>query len=160
MKNSLQLLTLSLFVAFILFGCGADTPVTNSGGPNNTDTTFEAYVIIAPVSGPADTLYFTDRNLCTGSYSNSANNTYCILNDTVSHQSVSLTFEGNTTGSPAFTFGFLSYLGGSYSGSGITGAVSLYEAVAGKIKGTFTGTFSDGSSSYQGRGVFTLKRTQ
>ena len=117
-------------------------------------------IILTPTGGSADTLYFTDRNLCTGSYSNSANNTYCILNDTVLHQSVSLTFDGNTTGSPAFTFGFLSYSGGSYNGSGVTGTVLLYEAIGGKIKGSFSGTFSDGTASYQGSGGFTVRRTQ
>lgn len=106
-----------LFISLFLFSCGTDTPVTNSGVPNNADPT-------------------------------------------VSSQSVSLTFDGKSTGSPAFTFGFLSYNGGNYSGSGITGTVSLYETVGGKIKGSFSGTFSDGTTTNQGSGKFTVYRTQ
>lgn len=149
-----------LFISLFLFGCGTDTPITNSGGPNNTDTTFAAYIILSLGGSPVDTLRFTDRNLCTGSYSSSQNNTYFLLNDTLTSQSLSLTFAGNTTGSPAFTFSFLSYMSGSYNGSGITGAVTIYEAVGGKIKGTFAGTFSDGTTTYQGSGEFTVYRTQ
>lgn len=74
--------------------------------------------------------------------------------------SLSTSFTGNTTGNPAFTFGFLSYMGGSFNGSGINGSVILYENVGGKIKGTYAGTFSDGTTSYQVNAFFTVIRTQ
>lgn len=147
-----------LIVSLLFYHCGTDNLVQNNGGPGNTDTTFSAYVILSLGGTAVDTLYFTDRNLCTGSYSSSQNNTYCLLNDTAASQSISVSFTGNTTGSPAFTFGFLSYQSGSFNGSGITGTVTLYEAVGGKIKGTYTGTFSDGITSYSVSAVFTITR--
>lgn len=160
MKTIILFLSITLFTSILFYCCGTNPVVINNPPGGNADTTFSSYIILTPASGPADTLRFTDRNLCTGSYSSSQNNTYCLLNDTLTSQSLSLTFAGNTTGSPAFTFGFLSYMSGSYNGSGITGTVTIYEAVGGKIKGTFAGTFSDGTTSYQGRGVFTARRTQ
>jgi len=51
-------------------------------------------------------------------------------------------------------------MGGSFSGSGLTGSVILYESVGGKIKGTYTGSFSDGTTSYQVNAFFTVIRTQ
>jgi len=146
--------------AILLYHCGSENPLVNSGGPGNTDTTFSAYVILSLGGTAVDTLYFTDRNLCTGSYSSASNNTYCLLNDTATSQSISASFTGNATGNPAFTFGFLSYMGGSFSGSGLTGSVILYESVGGKIKGTYTGSFSDGTTSYQVNAFFTVIRTQ
>ena len=157
MKTLIFFLPLILLFFLFLDGCGSNNPVTNP--QNNTDTSFVNYIIITPASGPSDTLHFTNRNQVTGSYSSSTNDTYCLLNDTVSSQSVSFTFNGNTAGSPAFTFGFLSYMSGSYSASAISGTVTLYETVGGKIKGTFSGTFTGGSASYQGRGEFTVFRT-
>ncbi len=158
--KTIKLFLPALFITLLFYSCG-NTPVTVPNPPGgNADTTFAAYIILSLGGSPVDTLYFTDRNLCTGSYSSSQNNTYCLLNDTLTSQSLSLTFAGNTTGSPAFTFSFLSYMSGSYNGSGITGAVTIYEAVGGKIKGTFAGTFSDGTTTYQGSGEFTVYRTQ
>ena len=159
------MLTLKYFLTIIsisvlLYGCGTETPLQNNGGNNAGDTTFSAYVILKLGGTAVDTLYFTDRTLCTGSYSSSSNNTYCLLNDTSTSQSISASFTGNATGNPAFTFGFLSYMGGSFNGSGITGTVSLYESVGGKIKGTYSGTFSDGTTSYQVNAFFTVIRTQ
>ena len=149
-----------LISAIFLYHCGTETLLQNNGGNNSGDTTFSSYIILSLGGTAVDTLYFTDRNLCTGSYSSSSNNTYCLLNDTASSQSISASFTGNTTGNPAFTFGFLSYMAGSFTGSGITGSVTLYENVGGKIKGTYAGTFSDGTISYQVNGFFTVIRTQ
>lgn len=160
MKTLKLFLPITVFIALFCIGCGNDTPVNNGNGPGNTDTSFTAYVIITPTGGTADTVYFTDRNLSTGSYSSSQNNTYCILNDTINSNSVSVTFAGSDIGNPAFTFGYISYSGGGLSDVTISGTVILYETVGGKIKGTFSGTFSDGTTSYQCSGVFTCKRTQ
>ncbi len=159
MKTLKTFLPIILFAALFFYHCGNNNPATNNT-PLNNDTTFVNYIIVTPAGGSSDTLFFTDRNLCRGSYSSAQNNTYCIMNDTASSQSVSVTFEGNAAGSPAFTFGFLSYMGGSYSATSITGSVSLYEAVGGKIKGTFSGMFTDGVTTYQCRGEFTVYRTQ
>lgn len=153
-------LQVTLFISIFFYSCGSITPSNPNPPPGNADTTFSSYIILTPASGPADTLHFTERTVCTGTYFTAQHNTYCLMRDTVTSQSLSLTFAGNTTGSPAFTFGFLSYMSGSYNGSGITGTVTIYEAVGGKIKGTFAGTFSDGTTSYQGRGVFTVRRIQ
>jgi len=147
-------------ITIVLCSCGGDTPLQNSGGNNSGDTTFSSYIILSLGGTAVDTLYFTDRNLCTGSYSSSSNSTYCLLNDTSTSQSISASFTGKTTGNPSFTFGFLSYMGGSFNGSGITGTVTLYESVGGKIKGTYNGTFSDGTTSYQVNAFFTVIRTQ
>ncbi len=159
MKTLKLFLPLTLLMCVILCNCGNNNLSTNST-PMNSDTSFVNYIIIIPTGGSPDTLFFTNRDLCRGSYSGTQNNTYCIMNDTALSQSVSVTFDGNAAGSPAFTFGFLSYMGGSYSATSITGSVSLYEAVGGKIKGTFSGTFSDGVTIYQCRGEFTVYRTQ
>ena len=159
MKTLKYYLTI-LFVSAAVYNCGTENVVNNPGGPGNTDTSFNAYVILSLGSSAVDTLYFTDRNLCIGSYSSSSNSTYCLLNDTAASQSISVSFTGNTTGNPAFTFGFLSYMGGSFNGSGITGSVTLYESVGGKIKGTYNGTFSDGTISYTVNAVITVTRTQ
>ena len=149
-----------LIVSVAIYNCGTESVVNNPGGPGNTDTSFSAYVILSLGGSAVDTLYFADRNLCIGSYSSSSNSTYCLLNDTATSQSISASFTGNTTGNPAFTFGFLSYMGGSFNGSGITGSVTLYESVGGKIKGTYNGSFSDGSTNYQVNAFFTVIRTQ
>lgn len=160
MKTLKTFLPSMLFAALFFYHCGTENPAQNSGVPQGTDTIFTAYVILSLGGSAVDTLYFTDRNLCTGSYSSSLNTTYCILNDTAASQSISVSFTGNTTGNPAFTFGFLSYQGGSFNGSAITGSVTLYEGVGGKIKGTYTGSFSDGTTSYQVNAFFTVIRTQ
>lgn len=149
-----------IFISFFLCSCGNENPVVNSAGPNNTDTAFSSYVILTPAGGSADTLFFTDRNLCSGSYSSSQNNTYCLLNDTISNNSASVTFEGNSAGSPAFTFGYISYNGNGLNGTAISGIVTIYDAVGGKIKGTFSGTYTGSSITYQVNGEFTVKRTQ
>ena len=150
-----------LFITMLFYSCGSESPVTNNGGgQNNTDTVFSSYVILTPSGGSSDTIYFTDRSLCRGSYSSSQNNTYCLLNDTVSGSSASVTFEGGTTGSPAFTFGFISYNGESLSGSALSGTVSLYESIGGKIKGTHAGTYTGISNTYLVNAVFTVIRTQ
>ncbi|MBZ0204131.1 MAG: hypothetical protein IT281_06775 [Ignavibacteria bacterium] len=159
MKTIKLFLPPALLMCVILCSCGNNNPVTNSTS-QNIDTPFVNYIIVIPTGGSADTLYFTDRNLCRGSYSGTQNNTYCLMNDTATSQSVSVTFDGNAAGSPAFTFGFLSYMGGSFTATSITGSVSLYEAVGGKIKGSFSGTFTDGAATYQCRGEFTVNRTQ
>jgi hypothetical protein len=156
----LKQVTVLFLSSLFLYHCGNESPVQNNGGNNPEDTTFSSFIIISLGGTSVDTLYFTDRNLCTGSYSSSSNNTYCLLNDSASSQSISASFTGNTTGNPAFTFGFLSYAGGSFNGSGITGTVTIYESVGGKIKGTYTGTFSDGTISYQVNTFFTVIRTQ
>lgn len=158
MKTLKLFLPLTLLMCIILCSCGNNNPATNNA-PINNDTSFVNYIIITPTGGSSDTLFFTDRNLCRGSYSGTQNNTYCIMNDTASSQSVSVTFDGNAAGSPAFTFGFLSYMGGSFTASSIAGSVSLYEAVGGKIKGKFNGTFSGGVTAYQCSGEFTVNRT-
>lgn len=159
MKTLKYYLTI-LFVSAAVYNCGTENVVNNPGGPGNTDTSFSAYIILSLGGSAVDTLYFTDRNLCTGSYSSSSNSTYCLLNDTSTSQSISASFTGNTTGNPVFTFGFLSYMSGSFNGSGITGSVTLFETVGGKIKGTYSGTFSDGTISYQVNAFFTVIRTQ
>ena len=159
-KKLIQLLFAVCLIIMIAYGCGTDTPIQNNGGNNPVDTTFSSYVILSLGGTAVDTLFFTDRNSCTGSYSSSSNSTYCLLNDTSTSQSISASFTGNTTGNPAFTFGFLSYAGGSFNGSGITGSVALYESAGGKIKGTYNGTFSDGTTSYQVNAFFTVIRTQ
>ena len=146
-----------LFSALIFFGCGNNS-ATGPNSPNSPDTSYVNYIILTPAGGVSDTLRFTDRSHTTGYYTSSSNSTYCLLNDTVNSQSVSLTFDGSTAGNPAFTFGFLSYNGGSYNASAISGSVSLYEAVGGKIKGAFSGTFAGGSVTYQGVGEFTAIR--
>lgn len=146
-------------VVIICAGCGSNS-VTNPNSPGSTDTSFVNYVIITPTGGSPDTLHFTDRNLCTGSFSSSQNNTYCLLNDTAQNSSVSLTFNGSSAGSPAFTFSYISNHGTGLTATTISGTVTLYETIGGKIKGTFTGTFSGGSTTYQCRGEFTVKRTQ
>ena len=150
-----------LFMVF-LSSCGeTDSPVNNNGGQgNNTDTTFSSFIILYTGGTPVDTLNFTDRNLCIGSYNSSTNSTYCLLNDTASQQNISVSFPGNTTGSFVFTFGFMTYQGGSFNGSSITGTVSLYESVGGKIKGTYNGIFSDGTTTYNIIASFTVRRTQ
>lgn len=143
-----------------IYHCGTETPLQNSGGNNPIDTTFKAYVILYTGGTPLDTLHFADRNLCTGSYSSANNSTYCLLNDTASQQNISVSFPGNTTGSFVFPFGFMTYMGGSFNGSSITGTVSLYESVGGLIKGTYNGIFSDGTTTYNIIAVFTVRRTQ
>lgn len=148
-----------LFVSVAIYNCGTENVVNNPGGPGNTDTSFSAYVILSLGSSAVDTLYFTDRNLCIGSYSSSTNSTYCLLNDTATQQNISVSFPGNTTGSFVFTFGFMTYQGGSFNGSSITGTVSLYESVGGSIKGTYNGIFSDGTTTYNIIAVFTVRRT-
>ncbi len=154
-----KILTLPVLLALLfLYGCGENNPVINNAGPNNTDTTFSSYVIITPSGGTADTLFFTDRNLCRGSYSSSQNNTYCLLNDTLSGNSSSVTFTGNTTGTPTFTFGYISYNGAGLSAVTVNGTVSIYGEVGGKIKGTFSGSYSDGVVTYVCDGVFTVTR--
>ncbi len=147
-------------LTIVLCSCGVDSPIQNSGGNNPVDTTFSAYVILYNGATPVDTLNFSDRNLCIGSYSSSSNSTYCLLNDTASQQNISVSFPGNTTGSFVFTFGFMTYQGGSYNGSSITGTVSLYESVGGLIKGTYNGIFSDGTTTYNVIASFTVRRTQ
>lgn len=159
MKTSIIILPLLLLICIILSNCGNNT-VNSINSPNGADTNTVNYIIITPTGGSSDTLFFTNQNLCRGSFSSTQNNTYCLMNDTAASQSVSVTFDGNDSGSPAFTFGFLSYLGGSYTASVISGTVSLYEAIGGKIKGKFSGTFSAGAVTYQCRGEFTVKRTQ
>jgi hypothetical protein len=160
--KTIKLFLSVVFFAVMIYHCGnGDNPVTNNGGQgNNSDTTFRSFVILYTGSTPVDTLYFADRNLCIGQYNSSTNSTYCLLNDTASQQNISVSFPGNTTGSFVFTFGFLSYQGGSYNGSSITGTVSLYESVGGKIKGTYNGIFSDGSTTYNIIASFTVRRTQ
>lgn len=158
--DNLKFVLMLIFTAISVYNCGTETPLQNNGGNHSGDTTFSSYIILNLGGTAVDTLYFTDRNLRTGSYSSSSNNTYCLLNDTASSQSISVSFTGNTTGNPAFTFGFLSYAGGSFNGSGITGSVTMYENVGGKIKGSYTGTFSDGTISYQINAFFTVLRTQ
>lgn len=157
MKTLTIFLPAIFFTVLLLNGCGANNPITSS--QNNADTSFVNYVIITPSGGSPDTLYFTDRNLCTGSYSSSQNNTYCLMNDTASNSSSSVTFTGSSTGSPAFTFGYISYYGNGLSAGSITGTVSLYESTGGKIKGTFSGPYTAGSTTYQCSGVFTVYRT-
>lgn len=159
MKTLKLILPAVFLISLLLTGCGEDTPVTNSGGPNNSDTAFSSYVIITPAGGTSDTVYFTDRNLCRGSYSSSQNNTYCLLNDTISGNSSSVTFTGNSTGTPAFTFGYISYNGTGLNAVTVNGTVSLYGDIGGKIKGTFTGSYSDGTITYQCTGEFTVIRT-
>ena len=146
-------------VVIICAGCGSNS-VTGPNSPGNADTSFVNYVIITPTGGTADTLHFTDRNLCTGSFSSSQNNTYCLLNDTTQNSSVSLTFNGSSTGSPAFTFSYISNHGSGLSAATISGTVTIYEAVGGKIKGTFAGSFSGGSVTYTCIGEFTVYRKQ
>jgi len=147
-------------IPLLICACGGDSPQQNSGGNNPVDTTFAAYVILYNGATPVDTLNFSDRNLCIGSYSSSSNSTYCLLNDTASQQNISVSFPGNTTGSFVFTFGFMTYQGGSFNGSSITGTVSVYESVGGLIKGTYNGIFSDGTTTYNIIAVFTVRRTQ
>lgn len=146
-------------ISFLLYHCGNESPAPSSPGNNIIDTAFNAYIILSTGSTPFDTVYFTDRNLCKGSYSSSQNNTYIILNDTLTSQSISVSFNGSSTGSPVFTFGYLSYAGGGYDGNGITGTISLYEAAGGKIKGIYSGVFADASASYTVNAYFTVKRT-
>ncbi len=160
MKTLKLILPAALLITFFLYGCGTETPAPSSPGPGNTDTTFEAYIILTPAGGSADTLFFADRNLCSGSYSSSQNNTYCLLNDTLSGNSSSVTFNGNSTGIPTFTFGYISYNGNGLNAVTINGTVGLYEGVGGKIKGTFSGSYSDGTITYAVSGVFTVYRTQ
>lgn len=147
-------------ITIIVYSCGGDSPLQNSGGNNPVDTSFTAYVILYNGAVPVDTLHFNDRNLCIGSYSSSTNSTYCLLNDTATQQNISVSFPGNTTGSFVFTFGFMTYQGSSFNGSSITGTVSLYESVGGLIKGTYNGIFSDGTTTYNIIAVFTVRRTQ
>ena len=151
---------LFITVCIVFNSCGEESPLQNSGGNNPVDTTFQAYVILYNGAIPVDTLHFNDRNLCIGSYSSSTNSTYCLLNDTTSQQNISVSFPGNTTGSFVFTFGFMTYQGGSFNGSSITGTVSLYESIGGSIKGTYNGIFSDGTTTYNIIAVFTVRRTQ
>jgi hypothetical protein len=158
-KRTLVLSAVLFTVVIICSGCSSNS-VTGPNSPGNTDTSFVNYVIITPTGGSTDTLRFTDRNLCTGSYSASQNNTYCLLNDTAQNSSVSLTFNGSGTGSPVFTFSYISYHGNGLSASTISGTVILYEAIGGKIKGTFSGSFLSGSVTYTGIGEFTVKRSQ
>lgn len=160
MKKRIFILSAILVtVAIICAGCGSNS-VTSPNSPGSADTSFVNYVIITPTGGSADTLRFTDRNLCTGSYSSSQNNTYCLLNDTAQNSSVSLTFNGSSTGSPAFTFSYISYHGNGLSAATISGTVTLYEAIGGKIKGTFSGSFLSGSVTYVGIGEYTVYRKQ
>lgn len=159
MKKQLLIIS-SLLITVFFVACGSNSPVNSVNGPGNTDTSFAAYVIITPTGGVPDTLFFTDRNFCSGSYSSSQNNTYCQIADTVTHNNSAVTFTGNTTGSPAFTFGDITYNGNGLTDTSISGTVTLYEAVGGKIKGTFSGTYTGGSIAYQVSGVFTVKRTQ
>jgi len=163
-KEIMKILKLFLpFVAIMtiaLCSCGGDNPQQNSGGNNPVDTTFAAYVILYNGPTPVDTLHFSDRNLCIGSYSSANNSTYCLLNDTASQHNISVSFLGNTSGSFVFTFGFMTYQGGSFNGSSITGTVSLYGSVGGLIKGTYNGIFSDGTTTFNIIAVFTVRRTQ
>lgn len=149
-----------LVISLFFYSCGTNNPAANNPGPNNTDTTFSSYVIITPAGGTADTVYFTDRNQCRGSYSSSQNNTYCLLNDTASGNSSSISFTGNSAGTPAFTFGYISYNGNGLNAVTVNGTISLYGEVGGKIKGTFGGSYSDGTITYVCSGEFTVIRTQ
>lgn len=160
MKTLLLFLTGFIGTVFILAGCGNENPARPNTSPGNIDTAFSSYVIITPSGGIADTVYFIDRNQCRGSYSSSQNNTYCLLNDTAAGNSSSVSFTGSSTGSPAFTFGYISYNGNGLSAVSVTGTVTVYGEVGGKIKGTFSGSYSAGATSYQCSGEFTVIRTQ
>lgn len=150
---------LILFSSVYLSACGED-PLRNNPQPNNTDTSFVAYVIVTPSGGTPDTLVFTDCNQCQGTYLIANNRTYVLLNDTASGINSSVSFEGNSIGSPAFTFGYITYNGNGLNASSVSGTIALYEAVGGKIKGTFSGIYSDGTTSYQCSGVFNVTRRQ
>jgi hypothetical protein len=158
-----KILFLPAYILIILFSynCAnnsSNNPMNPGGG--STDTAFQSFIILFTGSTPFDTLNFTDRNLCIGQYNSGSNSTYCLLNDTASQQNISVSFTGNNTGSPTFTFGFMTYQGGSYNGSAITGTVTIYEGVGGKIKGTYVGNFSNGTTTYGVRATFTVRRTQ
>lgn len=160
MKTLKSFLPIIFFTGLLFYHCGTDNPAQNSGGPQGTDTTFQSFVIIYTGATPIDTLHFSDRNLCIGQYNGGSNSTYCLLNDTATQQNISVSFPGSATGTFIFTFGFMTYNGGSYNGSAITGTVSLYESIGGKIKGTYNGNFSDGTTTYQVIASFTVRRTQ
>lgn len=158
--------TIKLFIPVIMFAvifinsCGNNT-LNAPNNPQGPGPVSGNYVIVTPAGGSADTLFFSDSNQCGGSYDISQNSTLIHLRDTTAGTFANARFEGNSTGSPAFLSGYVLYYGSnSLLSNSISGTVTTYDVIGGKIQGTFSGSYTGGSAAYQCSGVFTVKRTQ